>query len=478
LNRQSAKNAKGTEGATERPPRRAEFNRVRGTLCRALGLFGVFGALAVQNKSLHAEPAQRQQIVTVVHSPPDQVPSLGPRNAPVTIEFFADLGDGSSSGLVHANLVKLLERHPRRVRILYRLVTSGEQSNAHLEAALEAFTQGRFREFLDVMYGENGRSPRVAELPEVAEKAGVDRGRVEQALEDGRHAAAVVANHYYRRRMRVRHTPGVLVNGVLYGRRPRTLDELEALYDEAYARALALRERGVPADQLYRRLLAEVAAAQPEPIIGAGAVDGLAPGERPPLGSPPLVKERLDRDGRNRGPAGAPLAIVFLCNFQTRNCGEMAELLDQITAAYPGEVRVVFRHFFDPADRRQDHARALYRAALCADRQGRFWAFYDLAFRRARQGAVDPSPTAELVSELELDSRIFSRCLASKAKTTIDAERRQAVRAGVRHSPSVVLGGRLYTGTKSFDEMAALVDRELSPGVLGLLVPNDPPDPR
>jgi len=416
--------------------------------------------------------APRGKIVTVVHSPPDQVPSLGPRNAPVTIEFFADLGDGSSSGVVHSLLVKLLERHPRRVRILYRLVTSGEQSNAHIEAGLEAFTEGRFREFLDAMYGDTMRSPRVADLPDVAAHAGVDRARVEAALEDGRHAAAVVANHFYRKRRRVRRTPGLLINGMLYDRRPRSLDELEALYDEAYARAMALRERGVPPDQLYPRLVAEVAASQPEPIIGAGAVDGLGPGERPPLGTPPLVGAALDRGGRSRGPRGAPVTIVFFCNFQTRNCGETAELLDQIGQAYPDEVRLVFRHLYDPTDRRQDRARALHRAALCAERQGRFWGFYDLATRQARQGASDAPLSDEMIRDLELDGRGFSRCVRERTPDrTIDAERRVALAAGVRYTPSVILGGRLYTGTKSFDEMAALVDRELAPGVLGRLTP-------
>jgi len=409
----------------------------------------------------------------VVHNPPGQVPSIGPKHAPVTIEFFADLGDRSSSGNLHSLLLKLVERHPRRLRVLYRLVASGEQSNAHLEAALEAFGQGRFVEFLAAMYGDNLRTPRMADLPDLAARAGVDRARVEQALEDGRHASAVVANHFYRKRRRVRRTPGLLVNGRLYDSRPRSIEELEALYDEAYGRAMALRDQGVAPAELYDRLVEQVAAAQPEPVIGAGAVDGLGPGERPPLGPPPLVRASLDRGAHVRGPADAPVTIVFLCNFQTRNCGEMAELLDQISAAYPSEVRVAFRHFFDPADRRQDRARTLFRSAVCADRQGRFWPFYQLAFRQAQQGSYEPTADAARLRDLELDGRAFARCLRTDRPldAALHADRRAARRAGVRHTPSVVIGGRLYTGTKSFDEIASLVDRELSPGVLGRMNP-------
>jgi 2-hydroxychromene-2-carboxylate isomerase len=416
---------------------------------------------------------QRGKIVTILHSPPDHVPSLGPRNAPVTIEFFANLGDGSASGAVHALLVKLLERHPRRLRILYRLVSGGEQSNPHLEAGLEAFAQGRFRQFLDAMYGDSLRSPRVADLTELAAAAGVQPERLEQALADGRHSAAVVANHFYRKRRRVRRSPPqLLINGVPYDRRPRTLDELEALYDEAYGRAIAVREQGVPADQVYARLLADVTAAQPEPVIGPGAVDGLGPGERPPPGLAPLLRTPLERGGHRRGPPGAAVTIVFLCNFQTRNCGETAATLDEIAAAYPDEVRIVFRHLFDATDRRQDRVATLHRAGLCADRQGRFWGFYDTVFRQARRGMPETEADDELIRELELDGKAFSRCLrARRTADQLTAELRSARAAGVRHTPSIVLGGRLYTGTKSFDELAALVDRELSPGVLGKIAP-------
>jgi protein-disulfide isomerase len=270
----------------------------------------------------------------------------------------------------------------------------------------------------------------------------------------------------------VRRVPGLLVNGVPYDRRPRTLDELESLYDEGLARASALLDQGVPREELYGRLLQEVAAAQPEPIIGPGALDGLGPGERPPFGSPPLIRAPLDRGGHARGPETAPVTIVFLCNFQTRNCATTAATLDEISAAYPEEVRLVFRPLFDPDDRRQDQVRALHRAAVCADQQGAFWAYYDLAFRQAMRGTPDPMPDAELAQELEIDRGAFARCVRSAAATRrASAEGRQARRAGVRHTPSLILGGRLYTGTKSFDELAALVDRELAPGILGRVAP-------
>jgi len=113
-------------------------------LVRALGLFALCGALAAPAA---AQPApaktskKSRQIVTVLHRPPAEVPSLGSQTAPVTIEFFANFGDGTKSAQVDRLLTQLYERHPRRLRVLYRLVGSGKQSNMHLEAAQEAFDQ-------------------------------------------------------------------------------------------------------------------------------------------------------------------------------------------------------------------------------------------------------------------------------------------------------------------------------------------------
>lgn len=441
---------------------------------RALGCLALCAAGAA---AAHGEPrADRKshQIVTVLHRPPAEVPSLGSQTAPVTIEFFCNFGDGTKTAQVDRLLTQLYERHPRRVRILYRLVGSGKQSNMHLEAAQEAFVEGRFRQFIDALFPEPTRPARASDLAEAARKAGVDPKRIEEALEDARHAETILANHYYQKRRRLRRVPGVVVNGEPYERQvPRSIDELEAVYDEAYAHSKQLLAEGVEPARLYQRLVDEVAAAQPDPIIGPGAVDGLEPGERPPEGPPPVVTLAPGRGARARGRDDAPVELVFFCNFQTRNCATFAETLEEIAAAYPGEVRLVFRHLYDPDDRRQSEARALGAAALCAERQGRFWSYYELAFRNARQGQVPSDLTEEVGRALELDTAAFARCLARRATgRTIDGERAAARRAGIRHTPSLLLGGRLYTGTKSFDELASLIDRELMPGLLGRISPD------
>jgi protein-disulfide isomerase len=443
---------------------------------RCLTLAALACAMVAQPVA-EGEPAAKKksrQIVTVLHRPPASVPSLGSQAAPVTIEFFCNFGDGTKSAQVDRLLTQLYERHPRRLRILYRLVGSGKQSNMHLEAAQEAFVEGRFRQFIDALFPEPTRPPRASDVTDAARKAGVDARRIEEALEDARHAETILANHYYQKRRRLKRVPGIVVNGEPYDRgAPKSIEELEALYDEAYAHSKQLLDDGVEPARLYGRLLEDVAAAQPDPIIGPGAVDGLEPGERMPDGPPRVVTIAPEAGARARGREDAPVPLVFYCNFQTRNCATFAETLEEIAAAYPDEVKLVFRHFYDPEDRRQAEARLLGAAGVCAEKQGRFWSYYELAFRLARQGQVPTYLIEDVGKALELDTEVFGRCLAQRpTHRAVEAERAAARRAGIRHTPSLVLGGRLYTGTKSFDELSALIDRELMPGVLGRISPD------
>lgn len=436
----------------------------------------VVAALWLEGPAVHADPDESPggRIVTLEHRPRGEVPILGPRHAPVTIEFFCNFGDGIATARMYQQLVELSERHPQRLRIVFRMVGAGELSSAHLEAAQEAFVQGRFFEMIDEMYGERGRSPRRSQLAEIAERAGVDGRRLKRALLDGRHAQVARRNHFYRKRRfgnRSQRTASILVNGVPHVQ-VRSLDQLEELYDQAYAEAKDLLDGGEPLETLYQRVLEKRIAEREEPVIGPGAVDGLGPGSRPPKVWQPASRRasELTGDARARGPEQAPVPVVFYCNFETRNCANMADKLADIAAAFPDEVRLIFRHSYDPEDRRQRAAEKLGRAALCADRQDRFWAFYDFTYREARRGRLGRLSFQDLADELELDAGRFERCLRRKSTTHQVRAHQQAVRAaGVEHTPSLVIGGRLYTGTKSFTEMAALIERELLPGLLDRL---------
>ncbi len=71
------------------------------------------------------------------------------------------------------------------------------------------------------------------------------------------------------------------------------------------------------------------------------------------------------------------MTIVEFSDFECPYCRAAQPVLKRILERWPRQVRLVFRHF--PLER---HANALpaARAAVCADRQNRFWAVHERIF--------------------------------------------------------------------------------------------------
>lgn len=424
-----------------------------------------------------ADPGERplldpdtRPIVTIEHRPPGPHPVMGPRLAPVTIEFFANVGDGASTSNAHRWLVELAVRHPTRLRIVYRLTGNRRHTSPHLEFAHEAFVQGRFFEFLDAFYGNRNRTPRVSAFEDIARRSGVDYQRVLAAREDGRHAEVFTENYYYRQRYGVSRVPGILVNGTPLSSRIRSLGQLEHIYDAAYARARTLLDTGVPLADLHARLLRESAARRAERVVAPGAIDGLDPGEELPEFPTPIPARHLENGPHRRGPDDADVVVHFFCHFQSRGCIKTFQDIRTLEHAYPDEVRLVFHHLFDPADDSQAQAPLIAEATECAAEQDSFWPFVTALHRRARLQSIGPEFLVDVAAAAGLEIEGFEACLGSGRQTQgLEAAIERARLAGVRHTPTVVIGGMAYPGTLDFEDLRTLVDRELAPGLIGRL---------
>ncbi len=441
---------------------------MRRALAAACAVTALVGATARADDA--AGTRGRGRIVKVDHQPPGDAPSLGPRYAPVTIEFFCDLSDRRSITLEEL-LSELAQRHPERLRVVYRLVSKRPRSIWQAEAAREAFAQGRFRELMDEFASRAGW-PQRSDLADIAQRTGMNLARLERALSgegDGRHAEAVVADYHRARRRRLSVLPGLLINGIPRPLSQWTIDELEAIYDDAYEEANVLLSDGVRLEDLYERQLREADAAveYPTPLI-AGAIDGASAGTESPRGDGELVTGHIDTAGRfSRGPDDAEVVLVFYCNLQTRNCKQMHDNIEELQAMFPDELRVVFKELHDPSDKRQPHAARLAQAALCADDQGELWRFYDEVFSGYIRRNLTDADILATGAKVGLDTARMEACLGRNVHAKdVETLRREAIETGVELTPSVVIGGRLYVGTRSTDILRDLVLMELRPGLL------------
>ncbi len=145
----------------------------------------------------------------------------------------------------------------------------------------------------------------------------------------------------------------------------------------------------------------------------------------------------LRADDHVRGPAGAPLLVVY-ADFTCPRCALTAARVSALA------LRVCFRHF--ALTRRDRRAVPAALAAEAAGRQGAFWAFHDALY--ADQGRLDDPHLWGRCEQLGLDTERFEidrRDPAAAERVARDV--REAMRAGAATTPALVLpDGRLHQG--------------------------------
>lgn len=153
---------------------------------------------------------RRTQVMSEV---PDRLLSTGPGDAPVTLEFFADLQSPVSRPAV-AVLDQVIRKYPSRVHIQFRnfpLAFHPQAPLAH-EAAMAAAAQGRFWEFARYVL-DHQDSLREQDLIAYAGRLGLDQVKFAEVLGQHRFAVRVEADLELGTKRGIRGSPVIFVNG-------------------------------------------------------------------------------------------------------------------------------------------------------------------------------------------------------------------------------------------------------------------------
>ena len=162
--------------------------------------------------------------------------------------------------------------------------------------------------------------------------------------------------------------------------------------------------------------------------------------------------------GPARGRAGAPVTIVEFGDFQCPFCKQEESILKTLVAKYPDQVRLVFREL--PLTNVHPDAMSAATAAVCADRQGKFWDMHDAMY--ADQTALKADALKSTAVRLGLDSGRFSACLADHSTTrAIEDDVSAADELGVSATPSFFINGRPVIGSVPAEKLEAVIVAEL-----------------
>lgn len=143
------------------------------------------------------------------------------------------------------------------------------------------------------------------------------------------------------------------------------------------------------------------------------------------------------------GPADAPVTLIVFSDFECPFCGKTHAELNGLLERFPGQVRLVFRHF--PLEQ-HEWAGLAAEFAVCADRQGRFWPFADRVF--AHRSTLSKDALFEHARQAGVgDMDAFNRCVRDDAaQKAVSDDIAVAKDLGVTSTPSLFVNGRFFAG--------------------------------
>ena len=161
-----------------------------------------------------------------------------------------------------------------------------------------------------------------------------------------------------------------------------------------------------------------------------------------------------------KGPDNARITLVEFSDFECPFCSAAVVQVDKIMAAYPKDIKLIYKQF--PLST-HPHAQIAAIASLAAKDQGKFWEMYEVLFKNSRR--LSPDNILMWAKEVGLDMDKFKAGLASsKYQAIIEKDLKDGETAGVYGTPSFYINGKQYNGEVTLATLKPILDAELKGG--------------
>ncbi|MGK2907802.1 MAG: thioredoxin domain-containing protein [Desulfuromonadales bacterium] len=157
-----------------------------------------------------------------------------------------------------------------------------------------------------------------------------------------------------------------------------------------------------------------------------------------------------------KGAENAPVTITVFDDFECPYCARLVPTLEQVMAAYPRQVRLVYKHF--PLSMHK-FANSAAIASIAARNQGKFWPLHDELF--ANYNNLNDVKIRQLAEGVGLDMARFDQDIANPAlQQEVAADMQLGSMVGVRGTPAVYING-VQLKDRSFAGFKQVIDAEL-----------------
>jgi protein-disulfide isomerase len=247
---------------------------VLGMLVTFLGGYVLGSMSRSESAAALADPARAGRKVV----PVGLSPALGPSDALVTIVEFSDFQCPFCARSLPLQK-RVLAEYPGKVRWVFKHMPLRFHSNARpaAEAAMAAHAQGRFWEYHDRLFQNQGRLTE-PDLAAHAEALGLDQERFKRELQGKAYDKTVQADVDLANQLKVQGTPNFFINGRHFTG-SMSFARLESVVREEISYTRQLLREGVQREQLYHELTKGKAADEQKKVEPA---QGPADEERKP----------------------------------------------------------------------------------------------------------------------------------------------------------------------------------------------------
>lgn len=163
-----------------------------------------------------------------------------------------------------------------------------------------------------------------------------------------------------------------------------------------------------------------------------------------------------------KGNASAKVTVIEFSDFQCPYCKRGHDTMDELLAAYPNDVKLVFKHYPLPFHKQAEPAA---RAAWAAQQQGKFWEFHDALFK-TQEKLNDAASAEQLFNDtaktLGLDLTKFKADMSSEAAAkAVKTEAEQGAKNGIQGTPGFFVNGVAVKGAYPVSHFKEIVERWL-----------------
>ncbi|MDD5040557.1 MAG: thioredoxin domain-containing protein [Patescibacteria group bacterium] len=161
------------------------------------------------------------------------------------------------------------------------------------------------------------------------------------------------------------------------------------------------------------------------------------------------------------GPQNASVVITEYSDLTCPACAAAAPTVEEIAAAYPNDVTIVFNGF-NLGHRWSEKS---HEAGECAFDQGKFWEFQKLAFSKQSEWADADDALDRLkafAEQVGMNRDSFAQCLDSGSMADeVDRDTDVARDQDISSTPTFDINGEKVIGAQSLDEFKAVIDGKL-----------------